>query len=55
MTFKLQKYFYAFGVCVGIPCLALGYMAFRGIRNDQAVAALRSGRSCDHKPIVPAR
>lgn len=37
MTFKLQKYFYAFGICVGIPCLVLGYMAYRGIRNDQAL------------------
>jgi signal transduction histidine kinase len=37
MAFKLQKYFYAFGICVGVPCLVLAYMAYRGIRNDQAL------------------
>lgn len=37
MALQLQRYFYAFGIAVGIPCLILGYLAYRGIRNDQAL------------------
>lgn len=37
MPSRLQKYYYAFIICVGIPCLILGYLAYRGIRNDQAL------------------
>ena len=34
MALKLQKYFYAFLISVGIPCLIMGYLAYRGIRID---------------------
>jgi signal transduction histidine kinase len=35
---------------IGIPCLLLGYLAFRGIQNDQAL--LEKERSNDHRKIL---
>src|SRR5665647_663950 len=35
---------------IGIPCLLLGYLAFRGIRNDQAL--LEKERLNEHRKIV---
>ena len=34
---------------IGIPCLLLGYLAFRGIRNDQAL--LEKERTSEHSKI----
>ena len=39
-----------FLVGIGIPCLLLGYLAFRGIQNDQAL--LEKERLNDHRKIL---
>jgi signal transduction histidine kinase len=39
-----------FVIGIGIPCLLLGYLAFRGIQNDQAL--LEKERLNDHRKIL---
>ena len=39
-----------FLIGIGIPCLLLGYLAFRGIQNDQAL--LEKERLNDHRKIL---
>jgi len=39
-----------FSLGIGIPCLLLGYLAFRGIRNDQAL--LEKERLNEHRKIL---
>jgi hypothetical protein len=39
-----------FLIGIGIPCLLLGYLAFRGIQNDQAL--LEKERMNEHRKIL---
>ena len=39
-----------FLIGIGIPCLLLGYLAFRGIQNDKAL--LEKEKLNDHRKIL---
>ena len=47
---KPRKIPLLFLIGIGIPCLLLGYLAFRGIQNDQAL--LEKERLSEHREIL---